>query len=588
MALGHEPGTPDGEVFNMAAMGLRLAGRANGVAALHGVVSREMFNGLWPDVPTEEVPITSVTNGVHAHTWTSPEMAALYTRILGEDWPEAPPDAWRELDTVSEKEIHRLRRLGKERLATYARHKIRQAQLGRGKTTSQVAWTEEALDPDVLTIGFARRFATYKRATLLFRDIDRLRALLLDEERPVQLIFAGKAHPADEPGHHLLQQVAKLASELDLRHRLVLLEDYDISVARMLVQGCDVWLNTPLRPNEACGTSGMKVVFNGGLNCSILDGWWDEMYDPEVGWAIPSAETGDDIELRNDLESQSVYSILERQVVPLYYRHDEDGLPVEWLRKVKRSIVRLGPQVESTRMLREYVERLYEPAASHAERMSGHDFAPTRSLVRWSRHLDRAWPSVSVASTSVEQQPGDSGDFTIGAQALLGDLDPSDVEVQAIYGGIDLDNELVDPTVAPMELVGDGDHSGWRRYRLTIEVPRAGNFGATVRIVPRHADVESYVQLGHVAWAPTTADPARGCRCPCGSAPRGATRGGPGSRRRRPRCCRPGRGRPSAAASARPQGTRPTAPAGPPARPGGTPASARRPAPPRPGRPPWG
>ncbi len=503
MALGHEPATPEGEIFNMAAMGLRLAGRANGVAALHGVVSREMFNGLWPDVPTEEVPITSVTNGVHAGTWTSPEFSALFAKVLGEDWPEAPPEAWREIDTVSEKELHRLRRLGKERLVAYARHKVRQAQLNRGKTTSQVAWADDVLDPDILTIGFARRFATYKRATLLFRDVDRLRRLLLDEERPVQLIFAGKAHPADEPGHHLLQEVARLSSELDIRHRLVLLEDYDISVARMLVQGCDIWLNTPLRPNEACGTSGMKVVFNGGLNCSILDGWWDEMYDPEVGWAIPSAETGDDIELRNDLESQSVYSIVERQIVPLYYRRDDDGLNVEWLRRVKRSIVKLAPQVESTRMLREYVEDLYEPAAEHTERMDADDFGPIRSLVRWSRHLDRAWSSVAIAATSVEEKEGASGDFLLGAQVLLGDLDPTDVEVQAIYGEVDLDNDLTEPVIAPMELVGDGDHPGWRRYRLDIEVPRAGSFGATFRVVPRHDDVEDHVQLGHIAWAPS-------------------------------------------------------------------------------------
>ena len=504
MALGHEPGTTEGEIFNMAAMGLRLAGRANGVAALHGVVSREMFNGLWPDVPTEEVPITSITNGVHAGTWTSPEFEALYGRVLGEDWPEAPPEAWRELDTVSEKELLRLRRLGKERLVAYARHKVRQAQLNRGKTTSQVAWADDVLDPDILTIGFARRFATYKRATLLFRDVARLRRLLLDEERPVQLIFAGKAHPADEPGHHLLQEVARLSSELDIRHRLVLLEDYDISVARMLVQGCDVWLNTPLRPNEACGTSGMKVVFNGGLNCSILDGWWDEMYDPEVGWAIPSAETGEDIELRNDLESQSAYSIIERQIVPLYYRRDDDGLNAEWLRRVKRSIVRLAPQVESTRMLRQYVEELYEPAAEHTERMGTEDFGPIRSLVRWSRHLDRAWSSVAIASTAVEEKEGASGDFVVQAQVLLGDLDPADVEVQAIYGEVDLDDDLLEPIVATMALVGDGDHPGWRRYVLEIAVPRAGTFGATFRVVPHHADVEDYVQLGHITWAPTS------------------------------------------------------------------------------------
>ena len=502
MALGHEPGATEGEVFNMAAMGLRLAGRANGVAALHGAVSRKMFSGLWPEVPAEDVPITSVTNGVHARTWTSPEMAALYAKALGDDWPEAPAAAWRELESISDKDLWRLRRAGKERLAAYARHKVRHAQLRRGKTTSQVSWADDVLDPEILTIGFARRFATYKRATLLFRDVERLRRLLLDQDRPVQLIFAGKAHPADEAGHHLLQQVARLASELHVRHRLVLLEDYDISVARMLVQGCDVWLNTPLRPNEACGTSGMKVVFNGGLNCSILDGWWDEMYDPEVGWAIPSAETGPDIELRNDLEAQSVFSILERQVVPLYYRRDSDGLPVEWLRKVKRSIVRLAPQVESTRMLREYVERLYEPAARQAEHMGSDDFEATRALVRWTRILDRSWSSVAVASTAVDVRPGHGGGFTITAQVLLGDLDPADVAVEALYGEVDLEEELTAPIVARMDPVGDGDHPGWRRYCVDIQVPRAGDFGFTARVVAQHPDVDHYAELGHVAWAP--------------------------------------------------------------------------------------
>jgi starch phosphorylase len=508
MALGHEPGTPEGAVFNMAAMGLRLAGRANGVAQLHGAVSREMFNGLWPDVPAEEVPITSVTNGVHAPSWTSPEMATIYAKHLGDDWSEAPAEDWRALEDLSERDLHRTRRVAKERLVTYARHKVRQAQLGRGKTTSQVTWTDEVLDPEVLTIGFARRFATYKRATLLFRDVERLKRLLLDPERPVQIIFSGKAHPADEPGHHLLQQVARVASELDIRHRLVLLEDYDISVARMLVQGCDVWLNTPLRPNEACGTSGMKVVFNGGLNCSILDGWWDEMYAPEVGWAIPSAETGDDVELRNDLEAQSVYGILERQVVPLFYRRDDDGVPAEWLRAVKRSIVRLAPQVESTRMLREYVERLYEPAAVHADRMTAEAFAPTRSLVRWRRHLDRAWPSVSVVGTSFDETDGHPGTHTLSAQVVLGDLDQADVAVQAICGAVDLDENLVEPTIAEMEPAGDGDFPGWRRYRVDAELPRAGNFGFTVRVVPRHPDIGDYTELGHVAWATRPVAPA--------------------------------------------------------------------------------
>ncbi|MCD9623852.1 alpha-glucan family phosphorylase [Rhabdothermincola salaria] len=503
MAIGHEPGTPDGEVFNMAAMGLRMAGRANGVAQLHGDVSRRMFSGLWPEIPVEDVPITAVTNGVHAPTWTSPEMSALYRKAIGPHWPEAEPEQWRAMDDVADRDLWRARADAKERLVGYARHKLRQAALDKGRTPAQVTWTDEALDPNALTIGFARRFATYKRATLLFRDPERLRRLLLDADRPVQFVFAGKAHPADEPGHHLLQQVAEMASEIDIRHRLVFLEDYDISVGRMLVQGCDVWLNTPLRPNEACGTSGMKVVFNGGLNLSILDGWWDEMYTPEVGWAIPSAETAPDVETRNDLESSSVYELLERQVVPLYYRRADNDIPTEWLAKVKRSVVRLGPQVESTRMLREYVERLYEPAAERAGQMMGDGFERARGLVRWTRHLERAWPGVSVPSTTYQELGDGPGRFAVEAQVALGDLEPDDLTVELVHGAIDLDEDMRDPQVVPMAVVGDGDHPGWRRYRAEVTFPRSGTFGYTVRAVPSHPDVDDYAQLGRVAIAQT-------------------------------------------------------------------------------------
>jgi starch phosphorylase len=292
-----------------------------------------------------------------------------------------------------------------------------------------------------------------------------------------------------------------MASELDIRHRLVFLEDYDISVGRMLVQGCDVWLNTPLRPNEACGTSGMKVVFNGGLNLSILDGWWDEMYSPEVGWAIPSAETVPDVEVRNDLEAASVYDLLERQVVPLFYRRGDHDLPTEWLAKVTRSIVRLGPQVESTRMLREYVERLYEPAATRSGQMHGDGFERARNLVRWTRHLERAWPGVAVPSTSYAELGDGPGRFAVEAQVALGDLEPHDLRVELVHGPVDLDEDLRRPEVVAMAITGDGDHPGWKRYRAEVTFPRSGNFGYTVRAVPHHPEVEDYAQLGRVAFA---------------------------------------------------------------------------------------
>jgi starch phosphorylase len=508
MALGHEPDTAEGEVFNMADMGLRLAGHANGVSRLHGAVSRSMFSGLWPDLTPDEVPISSVTNGVHARTWSSTEFRALYERLMGPDWAEAEPEAWRAVEEVPDRELWRLRATGRERLVAYARHRLRTANLRRGLSESQVAWTDEVLDPDTLTIGFARRFATYKRAVLLLEDLDRLKALLLDPERPVQLIFAGKAHPADQPGHELLQRVAEVASDLELRNHLVLLEDYDISVARMLVQGVDVWLNTPLRPNEACGTSGMKAVYNGVLNCSILDGWWDEVYEPDVGWAIPSLETQPDPELRNLEEAASLHAILERQVVPLFYRRDDDGVPVEWLRKVKRSISRLGPKVESTRMLKQYVAELYEPAATLAGQLSIDGYEPAKAFVRWKRHVERAWPSVSVTSTSYEESPTEQGTaYEVTAQVALGDLDPGDVEVQLVHGPINLEEELPQPEIVAMDEHGQGDHAGWHRYRKVMAVDRSGSYGFTVRVVPSHPDLPSPTVLGRVAWAPQPTGP---------------------------------------------------------------------------------
>jgi starch phosphorylase len=366
-----------------------------------------------------------------------------------------------------------------------------------------VAWTDEALDPAVLTIGFARRFATYKRANLLFHDPDRLRALLLDEDRPVQLVFAGKAHPADEPGKGLLQQIANAAEDIGLRHRLVFLEDYDISVARMLVEGVDVWLNNPVRPMEACGTSGMKAVYNGVLNCSVLDGWWDELYEPEVGWAIPSAEWEDDLDRRSDLEASGMYGVLEREVVPLFYER-EDGVPVGWLRKVKASLAQLCPAVESTRMLKEYVTDYYEPAAARSEALRADDDARAKALVRWKRHVFRAWPSVAVVSTSCEEVARNSHvTYRVSAQVTLGELEPGDVEVQVVHGAVEPDDDLRQPTMDAMVLVGPGDRPGWLRYEHDLAFASAGNFGFTVRVIPKHPDVRTYAHVGRVAWAPT-------------------------------------------------------------------------------------
>lgn len=510
MALGHEPGNEPGVDFNMAVMSLRLSGATNAVSQLHGRVSREMFADVWPGVPTNEVPIGAVTNGVHAPSWTSQEMAAVFERVVGDDWPTAPPERWQALASLSDDELWAVRGAVRQRLVTYVRRRLRRQELHRGLSESQVAWCDQALDPDVLTLGFARRFATYKRAALLLSDPTRLQALLGDPDRPVQLVFAGKAHPADQAGQDLIAQVVRAAEELEVRHRLVFVEDYDISVARMLVEGCDVWLNTPVRPMEACGTSGMKSVFNGGLNCSVLDGWWDECHDPTVGWAIASAEWQSDPVQRDAIEAVNTFNVLERQVVPLFHDRNDNGVPTRWLDMVRSSMSTLCPRIESTRMLRQYVGEYYEPAAGRSAAMQADNNARAMALVRWRRVIDRAWPSVAVVATDRQRVADDHGvTYLLGAEVVLGDLDPSDVQVQAVHGVVDPDDELRSPTVEAMVAVGPGSLPGRVRCELEVVFPHPGNFGFTVRVVPSHPDVPTYADLGHVAWAPSPTAQAR-------------------------------------------------------------------------------
>lgn len=507
MALGHEPGNEPAhapnDTFNMAVMSLRLSGATNAVSQLHGRVSREMFADVWPGVPTAEVPIGAVTNGVHAPSWTSQEMAAVFERVVGDDWPTATPEHWQALASLSNDELWAVRRALRQRLVTYVRRRLRRQELHRGLSESQVAWCDEALDPDILTLGFARRFATYKRAALLLGDPARLQALLCDPDRPVQLVLAGKAHPADLDGQNLIARVVRAAEELEVRHRLVFVEDYDIAVARMLVEGCDVWLNTPVRPMEACGTSGMKSVFNGGLNCSVLDGWWDECHDPTVGWAIASAEWQSDPVQRDAIEAVNTFNVLERQVVPLFHDRDDNAVPTRWLDMVRSSMSTLCPRIESTRMLRQYVGEYYEPAARRSAAMHADNNARALALVRWRRAIDRAWPSVAVVATDRTRVADDHGvTYVLDAEVVLGDLDPGDVQVQAVHGVVDPDDELRSPTVQAMAAVGPGSLPGRVRFELEVVFPHPGNFGFTVRVVPSHPDVPTYADLGHVAWAP--------------------------------------------------------------------------------------
>ena len=502
MALGHFPEEPADSPFNMAVMGLRLAAMSNGVSELHGKVSRSMFSSLWPNIPPEESPIGSVTNGVHSRTWVSDDMDDLFSRHLVPAWEEADASMWTRLEAARDDELWRVREQSRERLVGFVRMRLREAALGRGVSESDAAWCDEVFDPRSLTIGFARRFAAYKRATLLLSQPDRLKALLLSTDRPVQIVFAGKAHPADDIGKEMIRQIVQFSRDPAVRHRIAFVEDYDIAVARTLLQGCDVWLNTPRRPQEACGTSGEKAALNGALNCSIKDGWWDEMFDRENGWAISSAETYEDLARRDQVEADSLFEILEHQIVPLFYERVEGLVPRRWVRRIKSALISLGPRVTASRMVRDYVEQLYEPTAVRADAIAADSHARAKALTAWKERVNAHWDDVRVEAVESDATVADLGtEREVGAVVSLGVLTSDDVAVQLFYGPVGPNDEIVSPTPVAMTLKGPDDTPGRLRYLGRLSVEQAGRYGYTVRVVPWHPDLAAPVEMGCVAWA---------------------------------------------------------------------------------------
>ncbi|SDH77224.1 starch phosphorylase [Sinosporangium album] len=500
LALGAEPDGLEGEkaVFNMAVMGMRLAQRVNGVSELHGEVSREMFQGLWPGFDMAEVPIGSITNGVHAPTWVGREIMELAGRELPALVDRS--QGWEGIQRISDADIWSIRGRLRRRLVEAARRRLRTSWRDRGVSAAELGWVDEVLDPDVLTIGFARRVPSYKRLTLMLSDPERLRELLLDPERPVQIVIAGKAHPADEGGKKLIQQIVKFADMEDVRHRIVFLPDYDMTLGQLLVQGCDVWMNNPLRPLEACGTSGMKAALNGGLNLSIKDGWWDEWYDGTNGWAIPTADGVDDPDRRDHLEAQALYDLIQIEVADRFYDRAADGLPRRWLEMVKHTLTSLGPKVLAGRMLRDYVDDLYTPAARSARALGADGHAQARAFAAWKLKVSRAWPGVRVEhveTSGVGDTPEVGTALDLRATIALGELQPDDVAVQVAYGRVGPHDELAAPDYAVLAAAEVAD-DGKAFYRGTVPLDRTGAFGYTVRVVPRHPLMASPAELGLV------------------------------------------------------------------------------------------
>ncbi|WP_223690281.1 alpha-glucan family phosphorylase [Leifsonia poae] len=507
LALGAEDypgGAP--EMFNMAVMGLRLGQHANGVSRLHGDVSRHMFNGLYPGFDPDEVPIDSVTNGVHAPTWTDPMLRALAEERLGTD--DTTTADWANGSAVSDLDLWSVRTRMREQLVGDARRRLQAAWENQNPGGIAPAWMNDLLDPAVLTIGFARRVPTYKRLTLMLHNPERLRAILTNPERPVQIVIAGKSHPADDEGKRLIQKLVQFASEPEIRTRMVFLPDYDIGMAQLLYPGTDIWLNNPLRPLEACGTSGMKAALNGALNLSILDGWWNEFYDGENGWAIPSADAAGDGAERDALEAEALYDLIENQIAPRFYERDGDGVPGAWVGQIRHTLSTLSPQLSAARMVREYVTRLYVPACGFERRLTVDGFAAARDLAAWKRRVRAAWPGVNVAhveSGGVDAVPQVGDELHVRALVDLNGLAPDEVEVQVVYGRSHEGDELTDVRHSALDAdpnrPGGHDGSTTVEYRGTVELAWAGAFGYTVRVVPKNELLLGVAELGLVAVA---------------------------------------------------------------------------------------
>lgn len=501
MKFGRETATELKSDFSMTVLALHFTGHANGVSKLHGTISRGMWQNIWPDVPRSEIPITSITNGIHANTWISYEMAGLFDRYIGQAWKDEPADQtiWQRVGNIPDAELWRSHERRRERLVSFARQSLKLQLIRRGESPHEIDHAEEVLDPEALTIGFARRFAGYKRGNLIFRDIERLRRILTHKDRPVQLIIAGKAHPQDNVGKDLIKHIIHITKDYSLRNKIVFIEDYDMNVAHYLVQGTDIWLNNPRRPSEASGTSGMKAAVNGVLNLSILDGWWCEGYNGLNGWIIGSGEQYDNQDYQDEVESKAIYDILENDIVPLFFKRGQDDLPREWIHKMKVSMQTICPAFNSNRMIEEYTRQFYLPASSQSQALSGDSFAPVRQLAAWKKKLAAQWPSVKIMGVTDDVQ-GDiplGGTFTVTAKIQLGALSPDDVCVQVYAGYVDSKHRMSATFITSMTLTGTTD--GMQVYQAAVTTPRVGHCGYVVRILPCRDGKELFLP-GLITW----------------------------------------------------------------------------------------
>lgn len=488
--------------LNMAVMAIKNSVYVNGVSRLHQSVSRKMWAGIWPLIPEPDLPIDCVTNGIHIPSWISGDLAVLFDRYLGKRWAEDPDNQkiWDRINAIPDSELWRTHERRRERLVSVARKRLEEQLIQKGAKRMEIQMAKEALHPGALTIGFARRFATYKRGDLILKDPSRLAKILNDPQRPVQIIFAGKAHPKDHPGKEIIKNIFHFTQQPEFRHRIIFIEDYDLNVARYLVQGVDVWLNTPLRPMEACGTSGMKAAANGALNLSVLDGWWAEGYRPDLGWAIGEGEEYEDIDYQATVESQAIYHLLETTIVPLFYERGKDNLPRDWIRMMKRSMQILAAYFNSNRMLEDYVNKFYLPLSILWTKIQEDRWNPIRQFILWKNYIRSNWHKLRILDKKIEPQKEIERGKTlkIEVQMELGDISPEDISVEAYYGPVDSKANLLERFI--IRLAHFARDGGKVLYQGEIPCERVGRFGLKIRVIPSHPLLINPYSLNLILW----------------------------------------------------------------------------------------
>ncbi|MBN2301846.1 MAG: alpha-glucan family phosphorylase [Lentisphaerae bacterium] len=504
LSWGKWPNKDHQHELTMTILALRMAGCANGVSKLHGRVTRNMWRNLWPNRPEDEIPICHITNGIHVASWLSADNAALLDKYLGPEWRYNPSDKTllNRIDTIPDEELWRAHELGRNRLVRSAREYGEKQMAARSATRAEISHIKSVLNHDVLTIGFARRFASYKRATLLLSNPDRLEALLTNEEHPVQIVFAGKAHPADDIGKNFIREIVHFAHHANVRQKVIFIENYDIQIARYMVQGADVWLNNPRRPQEASGTSGMKAAINGALHVSVLDGWWDEAYGAEVGWAIGGREEYINVEYQDEVESQALYNLLENEVIPCFYDRENGDTPRRWIEMMKASMQVALEYFTSYRMVSEYNRNFYQPMIQEAGSLIENDCEKARKLVARRQRLQTHWHSVHIAQPQTDRDistlhVGDK--FRVTVNATLGELRVDEVNIEVYYGPVTAVNDISESHVKPMEMIDDqGD--GKFVFAQEVQCVQTGRYGLTARVTPTGEDWKSLIP-GFLKWA---------------------------------------------------------------------------------------